>query len=107
MMIDQISNLGQRASVIADVDRTGSTVKSGNVTGTGGVDFEQSLSEAILGVAEKLRHAEAVSISGIKGMASTQEVVEKVMAAEQSLQAAIAVRDKVVSAYLEVSRMAI
>ena len=66
-----------------------------------------ALNEAILGVAEKLRHAEAVSISGIKGMASTQEVVEKVMAAEQSLQAAIAVRDKVVSAYLEVSRMAI
>ena len=63
--------------------------------------------EAIAGVAQTLRRAEAVSIAGIRGTASTQEVVEKIMAAEQSLQAAIAVRDKVVSAYTEISRMAI
>ena len=36
-----------------------------------------------------------------------QQVVEAVMAAEQTLQSAIAIRDKVVSAYLEISRMAI
>jgi flagellar hook-basal body complex protein FliE len=36
-----------------------------------------------------------------------QQVVEAVMAAEQALQSAIAVRDKVVSAYLEISRMQI
>ena len=36
-----------------------------------------------------------------------QQVVEAVMSAEQTLQAAIAIRDKVVTAYLEISRMAI
>jgi flagellar hook-basal body complex protein FliE len=34
-------------------------------------------------------------------------VVEHVMSAEQSLQTAIAIRDKVVSAYQEISRMPI
>jgi flagellar hook-basal body complex protein FliE len=34
-------------------------------------------------------------------------VVEAVMSAEQTLQMAVAVRDKVVQAYQEVSRMAI
>jgi flagellar hook-basal body complex protein FliE len=34
-------------------------------------------------------------------------VVEAVMTAEQTLQGAIAVRDKVVAAYLELSRMQI
>jgi flagellar hook-basal body complex protein FliE len=36
-----------------------------------------------------------------------QQVVEAVMAAEQTLQSSIAIRDKVVAAYLEVSRMQI
>ena len=41
------------------------------------------------------------------GDVSTREVVDSVMSAERSLQAAIAIRDKIVTAYLEVSRMAI
>ena len=48
-----------------------------------------------------------MSVQGIQGEADTREVVDAVMSAEQSLQAAIAIRDKIVSAYLEVSRMAI
>ena len=36
-----------------------------------------------------------------------REVVDAVMSAEQTLQAAVAIRDKIVSAYLEISRMAI
>lgn len=42
-----------------------------------------------------------------KGQASVQQVVEAVMSAEQSLQTALAVRDKVVAAYQEISRMQI
>jgi flagellar hook-basal body complex protein FliE len=34
-------------------------------------------------------------------------VVDAVMNAQQTLQAAVAIRDKIVSAYLEVSRMSI
>ena len=42
----------------------------------------------------------------MQGKASVQQVVEAVMSAEQTLQSAIAIRDKVVAAYLELSRMA-
>jgi flagellar hook-basal body complex protein FliE len=54
-----------------------------------------------------MRKSEAVSIGGINGTAPLQDVVEHVMSAEQSLQTAIAIRDKVVSAYQEISRMPI
>jgi flagellar hook-basal body complex protein FliE len=70
-------------------------------------DFSQMIGEALGGVTEQLRKAEAVSITGIRGSASTQAVVEEVMAAEQTLHAAIAIRDKIVAAYLEISRMAV
>jgi flagellar hook-basal body complex protein FliE len=54
-----------------------------------------------------LKNAESTSIAGVRGQASVQQVVEAVMNAEQSLQTAIAIRDKAVSAYTEISRMAI
>jgi flagellar hook-basal body complex protein FliE len=41
------------------------------------------------------------------GNADTRQVVDAVMQAEQALQASIAVRDKIVTAYLEISRMSI
>jgi flagellar hook-basal body complex protein FliE len=57
--------------------------------------------------ANVIRTAETTSVAGIQGRASVQQVVEAVMAAEQTLQGAVAVRDKVVAAYLEISRMQI
>ncbi len=70
-------------------------------------DFASLLGNAISEFGQKMRQAEAVSIGGVKGTAALQDVVEHVMSAEQSLQAVIAVRDKVISAYQEISRMAI
>ena len=54
-----------------------------------------------------MKGGEAAAISGIQGKASTQKVVEAIMSAEQALQVAISVRDKVVQAYQEIGRMAI
>jgi flagellar hook-basal body complex protein FliE len=54
-----------------------------------------------------VKTAEAASISGVGGKANIQQVAEAVLAAEMTLQSAIAVRDKVTAAYLELSRMAI
>jgi flagellar hook-basal body complex protein FliE len=70
-------------------------------------DFTAMLGDLMTNAAATVKHAEAASIAGIKGQASVQQVVEAVMSAEQNLQGAIAVRDKVVSAYLELSRMQI
>jgi len=70
--------------------------------GFGGV-LEQVATEAI----GTMKAGEAASISYIQGKVSAQKVVEAVMSAEQTLQMAVAVRDKVVQAYQEVGRMAI
>jgi flagellar hook-basal body complex protein FliE len=43
----------------------------------------------------------------MQGKESTRKVVEALMSAEQALQTAVAVRDKVVQAYQEVVRMSI
>lgn len=72
-----------------------------------GVDFGAVLSQLTSNVAGVVRNAETTSIAGIQGRASVQQVVEAVMAAEQTLQGAVAVRDKVVAAYLEITRMQI
>ena len=57
--------------------------------------------------AETMRGAETTAAAGMVGEAGTREVVDAVMRAEQALKTSIAIRDKIVTAYLEVSRMAI
>jgi flagellar hook-basal body complex protein FliE len=70
-------------------------------------DFGTVLGQMTLEAISTLKQGEHAAIAGVRGQASTQQVVEAVMASEQTLQAAIAIRDKVVSAYLEISRMTI
>ena len=55
----------------------------------------------------KLKSSEQMSVAGIQGSATTQSVVESVMSAQESLQTALAVRDKAVNAFQDISRMAI
>ncbi len=69
--------------------------------------FGDMMVQVAAGATETLKAGEAAAISGIQGRASVQQVVEAVMSAEQALQTAIAIRDKVVAAYQEISRMAI
>jgi len=72
-----------------------------------GPSFADALQASVANTVGRLEQAETLSIAAIRGEAETREVVDAVMSAEQSLQAAIAIRDKVVQAYLEVSRMQI
>lgn len=69
--------------------------------------FGDVLAQMTGSVTSKLGNAEAMSIQGINGDANVRDVVSSVMEAEQSLQTAIAIRDKIVQAYLEISRMPI
>ncbi|MCR5855853.1 MULTISPECIES: flagellar hook-basal body complex protein FliE [Mesorhizobium] len=87
-----------------------------NLSGAGetatGADFGASLAKALSNAASNtvttLQSADQVSMKALQGGDVTaREVVDSVMSAERSLQAAIAIRDKIVTAYLEVSRMAI
>jgi len=72
-----------------------------------GADFGAMLSSLASDAIGAVKKAETISLAGVRGDASVQQVVEAVMSAEQTLQSAIAIRDKVVSAYLEISRMSI
>ena len=110
-MIDPVSSV--RSSPTSGVSPTsgaelGWTRGPGPSAGIdGGTDFGAMLQQLTTDAANVVRQAEATSIAGVQGTASVQQVVEAVMAAEQTLQSAVAIRDKVVAAYLEISRMQI
>lgn len=70
-------------------------------------NFTDMLAGMFSDTANAVRTAESTSISAVHGKANIQQVAEAVLAAEMTLQSAIAVRDKVTAAYLELTRMAI
>ncbi|HXH46021.1 MAG TPA: flagellar hook-basal body complex protein FliE [Bradyrhizobium sp.] len=71
------------------------------------VGFEAVMKQVTSDAIGTLKAGEAASISAMQGKESTRRVVEALMSAEQALQTAVAVRDKVVQAYQEVVRMSI
>jgi flagellar hook-basal body complex protein FliE len=95
------------SSVGGSTPTQGSSAVKSSGTAAPSEDFDSMLTRMVGDTIDTLKNAEAVSISGVKDKASVQQVVESVMAAEQSLQTAIAIRDKVVAAYQEISRMTI
>ena len=74
---------------------------------TEGPSFEQALAQAIGSAVDTLQAGEAAAIQGVEGAAPPMKVVESVMAAQRSLQTVLAIRDKAISAYQDVARMAI
>jgi flagellar hook-basal body complex protein FliE len=102
-------------SGITPLDRPGPTGfdnLAGGASAAGAADigasFAAALSEAAGNTVATLGKAEAVSLQALQGGdVQTRDVVDAVMSAEQSLHAAIAIRDKIVTAYLEISRMQI
>ncbi|MDX8477611.1 flagellar hook-basal body complex protein FliE [Mesorhizobium sp. VK24D] len=70
-----------------------------------GSSFADMLDKAATKTVNTLQNAEQMSIQALKGDADTRQVADAVMSAQQALQTTIAIRDKVVSAYLEISRM--
>jgi flagellar hook-basal body complex protein FliE len=72
-----------------------------------GADFASLLTDAARDAAQTLRAAESVSMDGLAGRATIQDVVEGVMAAERTFNASLAIRDKLVASWLDLSRMSI
>jgi flagellar hook-basal body complex protein FliE len=104
-MIDALSSLGRISS--AGQVNAGTRALQGPAQSAGGADFGSYLAQAANSAVQSLKTAEETSMAGLEGKASAQKVVEAVLAAEHNLQTAIAIRDKMVSAYTELSRMAI
>ncbi len=75
--------------------------------GAGTADFAEALKEAAGKAVQTVQESEKVAIDALQGKADIQQVVDSVMAAERTLSAALAIRNKLVSAWQEISRMQI
>ena len=84
-----------------------SSVTAAAAQGASQTSFAQVMTDMASEMVGTLKAGETKSFEAIQGKASTREVVDAVMNAEQTLQTAIAIRDKVVTAYLEIARMQI
>ena len=71
------------------------------------IDFASAMSKAAFDTMSTIKAGETISMDGLAGRAGLQDVVEGVMAAERSFSTAMAVRDKIIGAYLELSRMSV
>lgn len=96
------SVLGTTADSVQQVGKSSVTMAT-NAIG----DFGQMLTQVANGAVTDLKAGEATAISGLQGKATVQQVVESVSNAQSSLQTALAVRDKAVSAYQDITRMSI
>ncbi len=70
-------------------------------------DFAQTMANMAADAISTMKTGETTAIAGMQGKAPLQQVVQAVMQADQALRTVVAVRDKVVSAYQEISRMQI
>ncbi len=105
MAIDPLSSLSTFSSLPTSQLKKAS---ASNVTASAGAtDFASVLSDLAKQTASTLKASEDTAMKGIQGQAPVQDVVQSVMRAQTSLQAALALRDKTVSAYQDLIKMAI
>jgi flagellar hook-basal body complex protein FliE len=104
-MIDGLSAISAAKSSIASLGATAPAAPS--VNAAGGVDFSQIMNQVSGDAIGDLKSAEAAAIGGIQGSMPIHKVVESIMSAQRSLQSTLAIRDKAVTAYQEIARMAI
>ncbi len=72
-----------------------------------GLSFQSVLSDAMKNVVADVNSAEAAAQGALTGRVGSREAVDAIMKAERSVQTAIAIREKLVSGYHELSRMQI
>lgn len=76
-----------------------------NAQNAGKVSFSEYMVDALDSARTTLQSAEETQIKGLQGKASSQEVVEAIMASEMTIQTITSVRDRAVQAYQELLRM--
>jgi len=106
-MIGLVPGIVASVASSAGVSAPSGATRSVAASSVDGASFSQVLEQVTTNVVDKLKSSEAASIASVQGNASAQQVVDEIMSAERALQTAIAVRDKAVGAYQEISRMAI
>lgn len=102
--VSSISGLGAVGKTLLEGTQAAAAASPALATGQ---SFGEVLTQMASDAMTNIKQGEAMSFAGLQGKASTREVVDAVMQAEQSLQTAISIRDKVVSAFLDVTKMQI
>ena len=100
MAIDGVSAVGAVGRSL-EVGATGAT------SATEGTSFVEALGKAFNDSVASVQAGEASAIQGLQGGMEPYKVVDSIMGAQRTLQSMLAIRDKAVSAYQEISRMAI
>jgi len=86
----------------------GEAAAAGNeVPAAGGGSFGDALQSAMTGLTSLGQDADVKSVQAMSGTGSLTDVVMAVSKAEMALQASVAVRDKMISAYQDIMRMAV
>lgn len=96
---------GVNPSQAAAVYRAAGTADPAAATGSGG--FGAALQRAVEGAVEAGQAADSTGARALAGQGGVSEAVLALSRAELALQTAVAVRDRVVSAYQDVMRMPI
>ena len=105
MAISGISALGE--SVTQAVSGRSSPTAPTAPGSASGPSFTETLGKVVTDAIGTLQSGEAAAIQGIQGAMSPFKVVESIMGAQRTLSQALSIRDKAVSAYQEITRMAI
>ena len=97
------ANTQKNAVASGDDAEDGDGAGSAGGTGSFGSMLQQATAEAI----GSLKGSEKVSAQAVSGKADLTDVVAATTQADLTLQEVVAIRDKMVSAYQEIERMAI
>lgn len=95
---------GPAAAASASAARPSAAAQSASAADA---SFSSVLRQLTTEAVDTIKAGESTAIAGVESKASVQQVVDSIMSAERTLQTMIAVRDKAVNAYQEISKMAI
>ncbi|KGB27345.1 flagellar hook-basal body protein FliE [Candidatus Liberibacter solanacearum] len=108
MMIEQIQRTEGFIPHTSTVEMQADSVQSAKeVRDASSVDFSSLLQDMAQEAIGKIKKAEDVSLTALQGKTSMREAIDCIMQAERTLQVSIALRDKIVSSALEISKMQI
>ncbi len=106
-MIAAIPLISSAMSMLTSSDSAASATNAAKAAAASGSDFGQMMSKLSNEAVNNVKKAESLSVDGLEGKANVQSVVQAVMTAQESLQTALAIRDKSVAAFQEITRMSI
>lgn len=106
-MIAALPLISSALSLLGPSDAATTSTHAAKTVSGAGDDFGSMMSKMSADALGSVKKAEALSVDGLEGKANVQAVVQAVMTAQENLQTALAVRDKAVAAFTEVSHMSI